>query len=78
MVRVVCTPREPNFISTYDKSGWLCSIDGGPRFEARIKILTSKGEHIIIPEDDNETFMADAEIVIVNRNEGYIKIWQIR
>jgi hypothetical protein len=74
MVRVECEPSEDKGLLLGD---WLCSVDGGPRFETSIRIVTREGEHIIMPER-GERFIADAEIVIINKEKGYIRIWMIK
>jgi hypothetical protein len=72
MVRLECIPKEDK----YEHKIWMCSVDGSPRFEATIRIV-AKTEHIIIP-DKGDVFIADVDMVTVNREKGYIRIWAIR
>jgi len=74
MVRVECEPNEDRGLLLGD---WWCSIDGSPRYVTTIRIITRDGERIIIPKR-GEKFLADAEIVIINKEEGYTKIWMIK
>ena len=73
MVHLECTPKEDK----YDQKVWMCSIDGGPRYETTVRIVALNGEHIIVP-DHGAVLIADVDIVIVNKEKGYTRIWLTR
>jgi hypothetical protein len=56
---------------------WICSVENGPWYETTIRIVTSYGEHVVVA-DSGAVFIADVEIVIVNKEKGYTRIWLIK
>jgi len=81
MVHLECMPKEDKDTSQKNQNAaqnkWICSVENGPWYETTIRVLTVHGEHIIIP-NQGDLFIADVEIVIVNKEKGYTRIWLVK